>query len=166
MTGKEDDLILSPDSMMSGLLNTGLNNPPPMGSGGKKRHFTKEEDNIIIKLVGELGDNQWISIANALGSRTARQVRDRWKYFLDPRITRTEWSFEEDQQLLLFYSRIGPKWSQMSPFFQNRSDIDIRNHWNKLKRQMSKIGRNIPLTPTDSTVMVPDPTQHDPTMSV
>ena len=114
---------------------------PEAQTSRKKRHFTPEEDQMITKMVSEMGDNNWEAIAEAIGTRTPRQIRDRWKYFLNPNIVRAEWTPEEDQSLLYLRSQVGAKWSQLAPFFKGRSDIDIRNHWHKLMRQMNKSTR-------------------------
>lgn len=104
-----------------------------------KRHFTSEEDSLLKELVRTHGMNQWHNISSHMTNRTARQCRDRWKNYLDPNLNKAPWTQEEDHLLMKLCSTPDNKsWSQIAKHFKGRTDTDIKNHYNKLKRRLSK----------------------------
>jgi hypothetical protein len=109
----------------------------------KRKHFTKEEDGIILRLVQQYGANNWRKIAtllskwrseNGMGGRSRYSVRDRYKYYLDPTLNRDPFSPEEDANLLAAFEKFGPRWRELSELFPNRRDCSIRNRCNRLLR--------------------------------
>jgi hypothetical protein len=66
----------------------------------KKKSFSKEEDELIISFVNENGKNCIHNIVFVLPNRTARQVRERYRLYLDPNINHNSFSFEEDDKLM------------------------------------------------------------------
>lgn len=95
-----------------------------------RRVFTISEDKIIIKCVSSSKfDNDWEAVANLLSSRSARQCRDRWMYYLSPANNLAPFSPEEDQLIVQKVNELGKKWSQISKYFTGRSDNSIKNRW-------------------------------------
>jgi hypothetical protein len=103
-----------------------------------KRKFTKFEDRIILEMVEGLGRRDWGAIAERLGSRSARQCRERWKHYLKPSIKNSEWSGEEDAILEREYAVHGPKWSIISSVLPGRTEVNVKNRWARLCRQKKK----------------------------
>jgi hypothetical protein len=103
-----------------------------------KHRFTEEEDNFILRMVNELGIHEWNLIAERLGTRTARQCRERWRHYLHPVIDIAPWSLEEDALLEEQYKQIGPKWSQISAMFHGRTEVNLKNRWTRLHRHRNK----------------------------
>jgi hypothetical protein len=99
-----------------------------------KRRFTDAEDRLISSLVGELGSHDWGTIARRLGTRTARQCRERWRHYLRPVIASGPWTREEDALLKQQVARYGPRWSQISALFTGRTEVNLKNRWTKLAR--------------------------------
>lgn len=46
----------------------------------------EQEDELVIKLVKEFGDKSWVVLAPHVGTRTAKQIRERWHNHLDSNI--------------------------------------------------------------------------------
>ena len=97
-----------------------------------RRKFTQEEDNEIKYLVEEAGIDNWLEIAEKLGTRTAKQCRDRYNNYLSPGITNMPWSAEEDQLLRDKVAEFGNKWTQIAIFFPCRGSNNLKNRWHKV----------------------------------
>ena len=106
---------------------------------GQRKMFTPQEDAIIVLLVKQYGKKNWKLIAQSLPNRTTRQVRERFRNYLSPELINGPWTKEEDDRLKKLYKEIGPKWSQISTYFKNRSDVNIKNRWSSI----SKIAHNV-----------------------
>lgn len=108
---------------------------PPCAQQSKKavrQKFSPEEDQKLKDLVMELGESNWNEVANRIGTRTARQCRERFKNYLSPSIKNDPWTEEDNETLRLKYAEFGPKWSQIAKFFPTRSEVNIKNHWTLL----------------------------------
>lgn len=96
----------------------------------RRRVFTISEDKIIIKCASSSRfNNDWESVAKRLYSRTARQCRERWLYYLSPTNNLEPFSLEEDQLVVQKVNELGKKWTQISKFFNGRSENSIKNRW-------------------------------------
>jgi hypothetical protein len=122
-----------------------------------KHKFTADEDTLIRQLVGQHGTRQWDIIARFLPTRSARQIRDRWKHYLSPQVVLRPWSLDEDRQLLLLTSQLGPQWATLVKFFPGRTDVNLKNRWNKLQRRSKKLTATV----TGPTLVVPLGAQND-----
>lgn len=105
----------------------------------KRKRFTPEEDKKMRELVKEKGTKQWDLISKEIGNRTARQCRDRWNNYLSPNVSHREWTIDEDRLLIQCLKEFGSRWSNFVIFFPGRTDVNIKNRWNKLQRQYKKI---------------------------
>lgn len=103
---------------------------------GKKK-FTIDEDEVILSMFAQYG-NQWKLIASSLSDRTPRQCRERFKYYLAPYINHNEWTTEEDNMIMEKFEIYGSRWSKIASYFENRTDIDIKNRFNLLKRAQKR----------------------------
>ena len=103
----------------------------------RKRHiFSPEEDAKLKKLVEQKGCLRWEEIASEMDGLNARQCRDRWTNFLDPKISSRPWTLEEEQRLLQLVRVMGNCWVQISRRFKGRTDIQIKNKYNSLMQKM------------------------------
>lgn len=96
---------------------------------GSKKKFTPEEDARLKMIVEQLGESNWKRVADQMGTRNYRQCRERWKNYLCPNVCRDPWSPEEDILLQQKYSEYGSQWSVIAKFFQNRTDVGLKNRW-------------------------------------
>ena len=94
-----------------------------------RQKFTKEEDDMLIKMVNIYGAKKWSRIASKIPGRTPRQCRDRYANYLAPGFKNSEWSLCEDILLVEKFSQYGSQWTLISHYFQGRTPNSIKNRW-------------------------------------
>jgi hypothetical protein len=99
--------------------------------------FSQTEDSKLADLVAAHGDQDWASIANAMGNRSVRQCRERWMNYLAPSVINGAWSADDDALLLEKFRVYGSHWKQITSFFPGRTDINVKNHYMTLVRRQS-----------------------------
>ena len=102
-----------------------------------KSKFSPDEDQQLIALVKEYGTNAWEAIIRKMPWRNERQCRDRWFYYLSPDLNKGPWTQEEDDLLIKSVKEIGPQWVKITKFFKGRTDVQIKNRWNIIKRNVT-----------------------------
>lgn len=116
-----------------------------VGERGSIRHrFSQAEDMLLKNLVAEAnGVVNWKDIASKMGTRTARQCRERYKNYLKPTIVKKNWTKDEDSIILQKYQELGNKWESIARFLKGRSGSDTRNRYLSLIRvKKNKKSRN------------------------
>ena len=104
----------------------------PAYNGHEK--FSKEDDEQLIQLVQKFGTN-WKVIALNMRNRNSRQCRERWMHYLDPQINNSPFSSSEDQLIISKFNEFGPKWVMITKFFHGRTDQQLKNRFQVLKRK-------------------------------
>lgn len=99
-----------------------------------KNKFTPQEDLYLKMLVLRFGED-WNMVASMMKTRNPRQCRERWINYISGRVSNKPWTEEEDQKLKDLHEKYGPKWVKIASFFQDRSDISLKNRWNIFMRQ-------------------------------
>lgn len=80
-----------------------------------KGPWTKEEDEMVIRLVAKYGPKRWSHIAGYLKGRIGKQCRERWHNHLNPTIKKDAWTPEEDMKILEAHASMGIR--IVSPFY-------------------------------------------------
>lgn len=101
---------------------------------GRASIFTEEEDEQINSLVARLPENSWQTISDILGTKTAKQCRDRWVNYINPSLKHDCWTIDEEILLLELFEEFGSSWSTIDRLMPNRSRNDIRYKWMKLTK--------------------------------
>jgi hypothetical protein len=114
-----------------------------------KGPFTAEEDAQITGFVAMHGPRDWPRITQSLAHRSSKQCRERWFNHLDPSVTKTPWTPEEDALIYEQVKTTGAKWSQIAKLLPGRTDNAIKNRYN------SSICKRIQLA-GDAEVLLPD----------
>lgn len=103
----------------------------------KRRHkakFSPEEDKQLIELVKQYGVNAWEIVCLKMNQRNERQCKDRWFYYLSPDLNKGPWTKDEDDLLIKSVKEYGPSWVRITKLFKGRTDVQIKNRWNVVKR--------------------------------
>ena len=128
-----------------------------VGKPHPKNKFSEQEDQQLFQLVQVYGDKDWDLISRLMVTRNSRQCRERYTNYLNPSIRNDPWSEDEDSLLLSKYQEFGCKWVKISHFFPHRTDSQLKNRFQVLKRK-GKILRQYQLskqtTTTSSTTPV------------
>ena len=110
----------------------------------KKHYFTPEDDEQLRQLYNEHGCN-FKAINFVMTKFTERQLKERWNFYLDPRINKEPFSFEEDCLLLEKYQTCNSRWCVMVDYFPGRTVNQIKYRYAFLQRVARNAGQ--PLTP-------------------
>ena len=111
-----------------------------------KGSWTREEDEIIMQFVAEVGAKNWATLAEKLPGRVGKQCRERWVNHLNPNLNKDPWTVEEDQQLINLHATMGNCWTKIASFFPGRTDNNIKNRWNTtLKKRLERLEKGQPL---------------------
>ncbi len=90
-------------------LNTSTEDDSSSTTSRRCKHtgpWSKEEDDVVMRLVGQYGPKRWSLIASNLPGRTGKQCRERWHNQLDPNIKKEGWTDEEDFILTKAHSEV------------------------------------------------------------
>ena len=101
-----------------------------------KNKFTPEEDKRLEELVEEFGENSWEEITEQMEGRNVRQCKDRWTRYLSPNVNKSKWTPEEEKLLIKLVKDLNFRWVQISKHFKGRTDNQIKNKWNILKKHV------------------------------
>ncbi|CAH8312644.1 unnamed protein product [Eruca vesicaria subsp. sativa] len=121
--------------------------PCCVGEGLKKGAWTTEEDKKLISYIHEHGEGGWRDIPQKAGlKRCGKSCRLRWANYLKPDIKRGEFSYEEEQIIIMLHASRGNKWSMIARHLPKRTDNEVKNYWNtQLKKRLIDQGID-PLT--------------------
>ncbi|EJK77044.1 hypothetical protein THAOC_01151, partial [Thalassiosira oceanica] len=112
-----------------------LNNTP---RSVKFHHWTEAEDALIYRAVHVAqqaekngGCPEWSAMACTLPGRKGKQVRERWRNCLDPKLEHGPFTREDDVRLWDGQKVHGRKWAEIatSVFDGSRSENQVKNRW-------------------------------------
>jgi hypothetical protein len=103
----------------------------------KPRPWSPAEDVRLLAGIYRFGVDNWAPIAQFVGNgRTRAQCVQRWVRGLDPRISKEQWSDDEERRLLELVREDGAKgWTKIAAGLGNRSDVQCRYHFRQMQRE-------------------------------
>jgi hypothetical protein len=116
-------------------------NFPDYLSRHKTKQWTSVEDTRLLAGIHKYGTDKWQLVARYVGNnRTRSQCSQRWLRCLDPRISRSRWTAEDEAKLLKLVAEHGDKaWLRVSAAFGNRSDVQCRYRYLQIQKGVTAI---------------------------
>ncbi|KAK8892710.1 hypothetical protein M9Y10_029950 [Tritrichomonas musculus] len=162
-----------PEELISEIIKTDNHQPKPNTKGyanypfshirKKSRQWTPEEDQRLIEAINTKGSDNWSQIAKIVGNgRTQAQCSQRWHRVLDPKISKGNWSKEEEEKLISLVESVGTKaWTKIASKMGNRSDVQCRFRYNfLLKKADNKSDQIVPIA-LPQALITKNPQQND-----
>lgn len=102
-----------------------------------KGHWSKEEDNFLLKLMKDYPEGKWnwAKISVHIPGRNAKQCRERWFLNLDPSINRGPWTKEEDEKLMKYHREYNGRWSLIAKELKGRTENSVKTRFHSLQRK-------------------------------
>jgi len=128
----------------------------------RRRTWTAEEDAkcfeaVQAQLTGLKNDEEhidWRSVCVAMNrTRSTKQCRERWRLKLNPELSLSAWSEEEDKILISLQKTLGNNWVGISKHIPGRSEHSCKSRWRGVLREMKRNG--IPFSNLDSEATTP-----------
>lgn len=77
------------------------------------------------------GLNQWDRISSLLINKTAKQCKSRWFFWLNPKIKKNKWSYDEDERLVYLSYMFPNQWNTIAPLI-GRTSFSCADRFEKL----------------------------------
>ena len=103
--------------------------------------WTEYEDEMILRYVHSIDHSKpknWLVLAEKLGNRQSKQLRERWFNHINPIIKKTEWTQEEQWVLFICKYKFKLSWSQLPKVLFGRTDNDAKNYCNSKLSKTAK----------------------------
>ena len=104
----------------------------------KKTHpWSAYEDQRLVAGIHRYGLDDWTQVSAFVGNgRTRAQCSQRWFRGLDPSISKTRWTTEQDDRLLTLVVQFGDKsWTSLAKNVADRCDVQCRYRYLQLQKE-------------------------------
>ncbi|KAI0169438.1 Homeodomain-like protein [Hypoxylon sp. FL1284] len=102
----------------------------PSTAEQRRGPWSRSEDDRLRQLVDLRGPTNWVAIANELGTRSAKQCRERYHQNLKQSLDHTPIRPDEGDLINTMVNQIGRRWAEIARRLDNRCDNTVKNWWN------------------------------------
>ena len=129
------DAILSVPMQPLPVTRAPFDSPPSLRK--KTRPWSEVEDIRLFAGIHQFGLDDWVSVARFVGNgRSRAQCAQRWIRGLDPRISKNQWTHEDEEKLLdLIRNSPDKGWTNIAAAMGNRSDVQCRYHFLQMQKE-------------------------------
>lgn len=103
--------------------------------------WAKDEDRMLGLLVSTLGPQSWLEISTSMGTRTAKQCRERYHNFLKPDLVHTPITIDEAKIIVVMVAQYGRRWAMITKSLKGRSENAVKNWWYSYAHRQRRITR-------------------------
>ncbi|KAI1771780.1 hypothetical protein F4818DRAFT_189495 [Hypoxylon cercidicola] len=121
-----------------------------MSSTAEQRRgpWSRSEDERLKQLVDLRGPTNWVAIANELGTRSAKQCRERYHQNLKQSLDHTPIRPDEGVLINTMVNQIGKRWAEIARHLHNRCDNTVKNWWNggqnrRIRKDRRRVSRQL-----------------------
>ncbi|KAG6198018.1 hypothetical protein E4U50_007749 [Claviceps purpurea] len=111
--------------------------PGATGTRGKGA-WSPSEDYLLKSRILDEGARDWIEVSRFVGSRSAKQCRERWYQVLDPRLDHGPITREEGDFIFNWVARKGQQWAEIARQLKGRNDNGVKNWYNGIQKKMER----------------------------
>ncbi|KAG6176601.1 hypothetical protein E4U36_007866 [Claviceps purpurea] len=120
--------------------------PQPQAQPGatvtrRKGAWSPSEDYLLKSRILDEGARDWIEVSRFVGSRSAKQCRERWYQVLDPRLDHGPITREEGDFISNWVARKGQQWAEIARQLKGRNDNGVKNWYNGIQKKMERRGK-------------------------
>ncbi|KAK8651666.1 hypothetical protein V6N13_141254 [Hibiscus sabdariffa] len=109
----------------------------------KKGTWTPDEDHKLTAYIMRYGIWNWNEMPRFAGlQRSGKSCRLRWMNYLRPNIRHGNFTREEEETIIRLQKQLGNRWSAIAARLPQRTDNDVKNHWNTRLKKRSVILEN------------------------
>ena len=105
-----------------------------------KGSWKPDEDDRLMDFIRrrQFQAENWVKISAAVGTRTAKQCRERYHQNLRPELDRSPMRDDEARLVLELVNTMGKSWAKISRRLVNRSDNFVKNWFNGRENRMHR----------------------------